>query len=154
MYFNLSPQALNTMRCLFIATKKSVSWVPTNTRAIYSMPYKIHMVIFYTVIFMASDSFSCLLHVNALRTGYRLMLGKVEICYFFFSKFKGYPKNHWTNTRLLLTHLNAFFIVNPNMAIKKTKFRIFLKKKFEKCQGKCFLSSALDIGLERVIHRR
>ena len=26
-------------------------------------------------------------------------------------------KNHWTNTRLVCTHLNAFFMLNPNMVI-------------------------------------
>ena len=35
-----------------------------------------------------------------------------------FSYFKGYLKNHCTNTRLVCTHLNAFCMLNSNMALK------------------------------------
>ena len=31
---------------------------------------------------------------------------------------RSYVLHHWTNTRLVCTHLNAFFIPNPNMAMK------------------------------------
>ena len=29
----------------------------------------------------------------------------------------GYLKNHWTNTRLVCTHLNAFLMLNSNMVM-------------------------------------
>ena len=28
---------------------------------------------------------------------------------------RGYVKNHWTNTRLVCTHMNALFVINQNM---------------------------------------
>ena len=34
-----------------------------------------------------------------------------------FTIFREYLKNHWTNTRLGLIHLNAFYILNPYMAM-------------------------------------
>ena len=38
----------------------------------------------------------------------------------------GYSKNHWTNTRLVCTHFNAFFILNPNMVLQGCQLvRIF-----------------------------
>ena len=40
-----------------------------------------------------------------------------------------YFKNHWTNTRLVCTHLNAFFMLNSNIGKKNLKFNIFWKKK-------------------------
>ena len=50
-----------------------------------------------------------------------------------------YLKNHWTNTRLVCTHFNAFFMLNPNMVIK-IKFKII----FENVVN-FGLSSALNI---------
>ena len=35
---------------------------------------------------------------------------------------RGYFKNHWTNTRLVCTHLNAFFMLNPNYGNEKFAF--------------------------------
>ena len=35
---------------------------------------------------------------------------------------RGYLKNHWTNTRLVCTHLNAFFMLNPNYGNEKFAF--------------------------------
>ena len=32
--------------------------------------------------------------------------------------YRGYLKNHWTNTSLVCTHLNIIFMLNSNMAIK------------------------------------
>ena len=58
---------------------------------------------------------------------------KTNACWPWFEKNKnnatsqncwGYLKNHWTNTRLVCTHFNAFFLLNPNMIIK-FEFDIF-----------------------------
>ena len=46
---------------------------------------------------------------------------------FFFQNLRYYLKNHCTNTRLVCICLNAFFMLNPNMAIKIFNFL----KKFE-----------------------
>ena len=43
------------------------------------------------------------------------------------AKFSQNLKNHWTNTRLVCTHLNAFFMLNPNMAMT-----IWILKFFDK----------------------
>ena len=40
---------------------------------------------------------------------------------------RGYFKNHWTKYRLVCTQMNAFFMLNPNMAMK-----IWISKIFEK----------------------
>ena len=37
----------------------------------------------------------------------------------------GYLKNHWTNTRLVCTHLHAFFELNPNIVMEIQIFWIF-----------------------------
>ena len=36
-------------------------------------------------------------------------------------------KNHWTNTRLVCTHLNAFVMPDPNVEMKIQIFEIFDK---------------------------
>ena len=41
----------------------------------------------------------------------------------------GYLKNPWTDTRLVCPHLNAFFMLNPNMALKIWSLT-FLNKKY------------------------
>ena len=56
---------------------------------------------------------------------------------------RGYLKNYWTNTRLVCTLLDAFFILSSNMAMKiwiwkNLSLNIFV------------LSSALDICVEKV----
>ena len=57
-----------------------------------------------------------------------ISVGKVENLPFFSQNHtSGYLKNHWTNTRLVCTHLNPFFMLNPNMTIK-----IWILKFFEK----------------------
>ena len=38
---------------------------------------------------------------------------------------QGYLKNHCTNTRLVCTHLNALFMLNPNMVMKNLNFEFF-----------------------------
>ena len=47
-------------------------------------------------------------------------------------------KNYWTNIRLVCTHLNAFFNLNPNMAIKIWILNFVRKswKHFEKVEKK------------------
>ena len=54
--------------------------------------------------------------------GYNSIAKKVQKLTKIFSKSWGgggcYFKNHCNNTRLVCTHLNAFFMLNPNMAMK------------------------------------
>ena len=45
-----------------------------------------------------------------------------------FLRFKGPSKNHKPTFRLVCTHLNAFFILNPNMHMKHYNFDLFWKK--------------------------
>ena len=61
----------------------------------------------------------------------------------FFWNSRGYLKNHWINTRLVCTHVNAFSILISNMS--KSKFWKFLKK-FQKSD----LSSTHDSRKQRV----
>ena len=49
-----------------------------------------------------------------------------------FSKLKRLFTNYWTNTRLVCAYRNAFFILNPNMAMKMLILIFFEKKKKEK----------------------
>ena len=52
-----------------------------------------------------------------------------------FSQSWRYLKNHWTNTRLVCTHLNTFFILNPHL-VTKFEFVEILKKKKRKKERK------------------
>ena len=56
-----------------------------------------------------------------------------------FLELKDYLKNHWTNTRLVCTHFNAFFMSNSNMTMK-----IWISIFFEKVAKIFSLSSALN----------
>ena len=59
----------------------------------------------------------------------------------------GYHKNPCTNTRLVCTHLNPFFLLNPNMVMKSWILNIF------KQVWKVFLEllSAIKILMERLM---
>ena len=46
----------------------------------------------------------------------------------FSQSWRDYLKKHWTNTKLVCTHLNTFFILNPHL-VTKFEFREILKKK-------------------------
>ena len=63
----------------------------------------------------------------------------------YFLKFYGAISRTWINTRLVCTHLKAFFMLKPNMAIKIWIFKNFSKKVviFE-------LSSAADTCIEKL----
>ena len=50
---------------------------------------------------------------------------KAKISFFFLKNIRGYLENLWTNTRLVCTHLNAFFILNPNIVMKIWFFFFF-----------------------------
>ena len=75
----------------------------------------------------------------------------------FYQKQRDY-KNHLANTRLVYTHLKAFFMLNPNMAMKFWISKVFERKGFFVFVF-CFvlslflifaLSFAHDIHIERV----
>ena len=53
-------------------------------------------------------------------TGYRFVLGRVEILNYFylFQNSRGYIKKHCINTRLVCAHYNAFFMLNPMTTVK------------------------------------
>ena len=70
---------------------------------------------------------------------------KSRICEHF-SKFNRLTlKNHCTNTRLVCTHLNAFFMLNPNMAIRNWISTFFYKS------SKNLTLSVVDTCEKRVI---
>ena len=54
-------------------------------------------------------SFPCRLQI-CVRKSWNLQLSS--------SNLRGYLKNHWTNTRLVCTHLNIFFMLNWYMAME------------------------------------
>ena len=60
---------------------------------------------------------------NASYTGCKTCVGKLKL-QIFSENCKGYLKNHWSNTRLVCTHLNAFFMLNPYM-VRKIWINIF-----------------------------
>ena len=60
---------------------------------------------------------------------------------------RGNLKNHCTSTRLVCTYFYAFCTLNPNMAMK-----IWISKILKKLEN-FGRSSALDIGVERVIRK-
>ena len=62
---------------------------------------------------------------NVLRAGYNPIAQHLKNNHIF-SK-TNFFKNYWTNTRLVCTHSNAFFTLNPNMAMT-----IWISKFFEK----------------------
>ena len=63
---------------------------------------------------------------------------------FFISR--DYLNNHWTKHNLVCTHLNAFFMLNPHMAMK-SEFRTFLEKK--PILTRCLASTSAWRGLIR-----
>ena len=65
--------------------------------------------------------------------------------YFIILTLGGYLKNHWTNARLVCTHLKALAKLNPNMAMKIYESL----KLFFKFEIFCLLS-VLDTSLARV----
>ena len=54
--------------------------------------------------------------------------------------------SHWTNTRLVCTHLNASFILNPIIAMNILIVEILVKK----CWKNIASTSALDVGMKGV----
>lgn len=111
---------------LFIAPFKSVSRVPTNTRAIYSMPYYMHMLSFYTVIlhgiwliFMPCKCFTPRLQIYATKSS-NLKL--------FLQNLRKLLEINWTSRRLTCTHYNVFS-QEMQMWQWKNEFWIFMKKK-------------------------
>ena len=50
---------------------------------------------------------------------------KVEYLHFLWNH-TGYTKNHWTNIRLVCTHLDAFFMFYPNMKITSRFYLNFM----------------------------
>ena len=57
----------------------------------------------------------------------------------------GYLKNHWTNTRLVCTLLNAFFMLNPSTAMTVWIYTVYYY-----CYYYFNLKIVIDIYLERV----
>ena len=61
--------------------------------------------------------------INILHAGYSR-----KSCNLKLTSSRDYRKNHCTNTRLVCTHLKAFCILNPNMAMKSWIFNFFFSK--------------------------
>ena len=57
--------------------------------------------------------------IIALRPGFRSVLGKsYKNLKLFLKNSSGHLKNHCTDTKLVCTHFNAFFMLKPNMVMK------------------------------------
>ena len=66
--------------------------------------------------------------VECLCLSYRFLLGESWNLKLFSQNSSSYLKNHCANTRLVCTHLNAFFMLNPNKTMKNLKFEILGKE--------------------------
>ena len=58
--------------------------------------------------------------INVLNVSCRTCVQKLKLLRFFFFFFKlkiDYFKNYLVNARLVYTHLNAFFMMSPNMTM-------------------------------------
>ena len=64
--------------------------------------------------------------IQVFYTSHSLMLHGIRMCCLW--KNTGNLKNHWTKHRLVCTHLDAFFMLIPNMGIIFYNFDIFGKK--------------------------
>ena len=130
------------MRKITFDGKFSLAFLKTgchNRRAVFNLVKMVGNSEGYTQIVQCHPVVSFTL-LNALHAhaGDKISVQMLKIL--FVSKIQDYLKNHWTNTRPVCTHLNAFFIQNPNMAMEIWISHIFS------------LSSALDIQAERACY--
>ena len=66
--------------------------------------------------------------VNALHSAQQFKCAKIWNSKIFYHNRTCYLENHCTNTRLVCTHLNAFFMLNPNMVMTIWILKFFWQK--------------------------
>ena len=74
---------------------------------------------------------------------------KLQFDNFFLSILQDTSKNYWTNTRLVCIHFNAFFFLNPNLAMKM-RFLKFMKKVWKLLHVVCIRHLRARRGLIKI----
>ena len=84
--------------------------------------------VMYQKIILGIEKERARMTLNALHLGWYLRVEKFSNLTISLQDHKSYLKNSWTNTGLVCTSLNVFFILNPNMATKIWIFGKFYRK--------------------------